>query len=1318
MSNYAQQLHNTIMSQSYLSIPQERKSHIVHTMKDGAAYFQHNNNNNSARTSVLVQGSNIQQPPVASPAFQRMLRVSDLSNLSGNNLYHNENVRLTPDTQENSQIFYQSTYGGHDQQPMTPMHNFMMNRQLNIDDDELIEIRPDMMNTNMGINYDQQMGMYRDNSRDSTGSFYVDQNFIENNQSLENVKDSTNNNSPTNNIKKLQDHIPQSAKTSGQKKEIYIEEPQQDITQMQNETGILRYSLANQTTFIQRQRRPQMQGLELVEGSFVEIDEDSLFAMQNEIIEEIIMRKDPNFLIQNLNQKQHMKKASMKTSPQRISKIEPRIEKISSDDREEQIYLESEQADSNNITPINRQQQQLQNHIKHPSMQTDTDKSLTMYDAFLSVSGVLSSNPDFGNTYRNFDDDTTNLMRPIIEEDEEENLLSSQTNGSQQNINFKQTMSYNSNRQQNKPVMFDKHHGEESFEEQSINNDEEEEDDYRTEETLENDDQIVSKANQTAILTKKSTIPKSNSSKSNPRTEESPNIQQDEEQKVKYSDQDKIIIVSRSASFMNEDQAKFIQNESLEQDDFGNQFTLDNDIQSNSMVQIFNKNLQNAEVRVSRTKTVQIYRDSNLQDTQRGIREPAKYNPDYSLMQMEELNKSVVFKLRPSNYVKKTKKQAKIPKELPKKPSGTDDYQDNDDVDDDNKLNVYLSKPATALKKEYISPVQVTTKFEDDPVPLNKQVLKVGSRNLKPENVVTKSMTITQSFTDLFQSTANLLNPRKKRISLGDIQGDGQFSLYHLLKLNSSKQNQKMRSQHYYEEFQMIGIDQESLDSVEDQINRLVPKNLFNYPLQLKEDLILNERARVVKDFCFPNGVLAIKLNYNAEEEFQNDPEVNEIIQDILYRQKNYRENTFIFTLDANEEVGESGDNYMHCICVTFNELMRRQSDQQLFLVQKAYCFMFQNNYFPLHLEVLNGLLQSIKLERFKQPTDFYESGHLQILREIESALSVPINNNLGEIKYTFPSNYEDSRRLDCMWFCPTIFSLFHIEDFFRILTAVLLERSLIFVSDNLAILTSVVLGFKSLIKPFQWCYALIPVLPSPLIDILDTPQPILCGITRHDYTNISLSEDEMQTKTWILLDEEQIQVNWGEYDSDLSMKSKKQQNLMKWCKVLIKDTEQYFAKFYSNNIQSFDPQKRSVQGRLSDYYDNKPNSITRQTLAPIEEYNNSVVLAPNDQQKVACRNIFNKIQETLDSRILMNIPGTPVFKNKTNHSLNMEVDINQMSEQVLSNAKNKDELEFLKEFIKTQMFTTLVEDFFNKTSFLETAQSLQNLLSPHSIEK
>lgn len=90
---------------------------------------------------------------------------------------------------------------------------------------------------------------------------------------------------------------------------------------------------------------------------------------------------------------------------------------------------------------------------------------------------------------------------------------------------------------------------------------------------------------------------------------------------------------------------------------------------------------------------------------------------------------------------------------------------------------------------------------------------------------------------------------------------------------------------------------------------------------------------------------------------------------EIFFEQKNFREKTFIFTLDANEEVGETGDNYMNCMCVPFEEILMRQSDKQIFVVQKCFCFMFMNNYFQSHIEILSGLLQSIKGEIFDLQT-------------------------------------------------------------------------------------------------------------------------------------------------------------------------------------------------------------------------------------------------------------------------------------------------------------------------------------------------------------
>lgn len=94
------------------------------------------------------------------------------------------------------------------------------------------------------------------------------------------------------------------------------------------------------------------------------------------------------------------------------------------------------------------------------------------------------------------------------------------------------------------------------------------------------------------------------------------------------------------------------------------------------------------------------------------------------------------------------------------------------------------------------------------------------------------------------------------------------------------------------------------------------------------------DRSKVIKDFCFPNGILVRKLDYRLlNGEIFADEQVTEIIQDILYGAKNWRETTFVFTLDSNEEAGESGDNYINCMCVLFEELVRSSKNEELFLV-------------------------------------------------------------------------------------------------------------------------------------------------------------------------------------------------------------------------------------------------------------------------------------------------------------------------------------------------------------------------------------------------
>ena len=113
--------------------------------------------------------------------------------------------------------------------------------------------------------------------------------------------------------------------------------------------------------------------------------------------------------------------------------------------------------------------------------------------------------------------------------------------------------------------------------------------------------------------------------------------------------------------------------------------------------------------------------------------------------------------------------------------------------------------------------------------------------------------------------------------------------------------------------------------------------------------------------------------------------------------------------------------------------------------------------------------------------------------------VSIAEELNGPTIKYTFPAYPMVANEPVPMpemqfelqeyhWHVPTLMSLLSPKMFCKLLTAVLLERSLVFVHDNLSILSSVVLAFKTLIRPFQWSYLFVPVLPAALIDSLELP--------------------------------------------------------------------------------------------------------------------------------------------------------------------------------------------------------------------------------------
>ena len=66
-------------------------------------------------------------------------------------------------------------------------------------------------------------------------------------------------------------------------------------------------------------------------------------------------------------------------------------------------------------------------------------------------------------------------------------------------------------------------------------------------------------------------------------------------------------------------------------------------------------------------------------------------------------------------------------------------------------------------------------------------------------------------------------------------------------------------------------------------------------------------------------------------------------------------------------------------------------------------------------------------------------------------------------------------------WYMPILLSLFNQKTICKLLTAVLLERNIVFVDDNITFVSTIILGLKTLIRPFNWCGSLVPIMPTGL---------------------------------------------------------------------------------------------------------------------------------------------------------------------------------------------------------------------------------------------
>ena len=69
------------------------------------------------------------------------------------------------------------------------------------------------------------------------------------------------------------------------------------------------------------------------------------------------------------------------------------------------------------------------------------------------------------------------------------------------------------------------------------------------------------------------------------------------------------------------------------------------------------------------------------------------------------------------------------------------------------------------------------------------------------------------------------------------------------------------------------------------------------------------------------------------------------------------------------------------------------------------------------------------------------------------------------------------------------------VDNILQVISAILTGQAVLFVSSLYPMLTYVIQSFLTYITPFVWRHAVVPILPYPLLEVLDAPVATIIGI-------------------------------------------------------------------------------------------------------------------------------------------------------------------------------------------------------------------------------
>lgn len=312
------------------------------------------------------------------------------------------------------------------------------------------------------------------------------------------------------------------------------------------------------------------------------------------------------------------------------------------------------------------------------------------------------------------------------------------------------------------------------------------------------------------------------------------------------------------------------------------------------------------------------------------------------------------------------------------------------------------------------------------------------------------------------------------------------------------------------------------------------------------------------------------------------------------------------------------------------------------------------------------------------------------ITNNFEKQFQLKIDDNIT-ISYTLPA-LKHVYYTECEVGYSYIFNHFPFEDFMFIMFSIFYEKSIIFVSENLFLISACISTFLALFRPFKWPFPVIYSLPEDCLLMLGSPIPVMIGLNLPSFHVVndilpeyeSMYENNHNNNVYVFLDKGLFFYDFEKHD----------QLILPQFDNFLENMEKCYKKSFNQRSSQWFKVKSVKRAKMTEFHlkSNNPQRMKEAVLKletvlidkPSSKANLDSVVDIRYEPKIDDFSVFYQFSSFLENFILKKLTPQSSVVQKMGYALT-EMDLCLFS-------NNANDLLFLHRFVKTQAFIHFIE--------------------------